>query len=64
MKIEFTGTVEWVNHEAMEAFFKEAASSQLQAFDDDGGMHTVGVQMMLGYETGEFVVDDLFMPIA
>ncbi len=34
-----------------------------QREDEDGGMHAVGVQMLVGYEEGQFTVDDLLMPV-
>lgn len=63
MNISASGTFE-PNEPCFTNFMKEAFSIQQESFDEDGGMHAVGVQMMLGYEDGQFVVDDLFMPLA
>lgn len=39
---------------------RKLATQIQQADDEDGGMHAVGVQMLVGYEEGQFTVDDLF----
>ncbi|MCD1264104.1 hypothetical protein B5M44_03945 [Shinella sumterensis] len=42
---------------------KDIADRQQRAADEDGGMHTVGVEMLVGYEEGQFTVDDLMMEV-
>ncbi|MBY5863236.1 hypothetical protein [Rhizobium leguminosarum] len=39
---------------------RKLAAQIQQADDEDGGMHAVGVQMLVGYEERQFTVDDLF----
>ena len=41
--------------------FKALAELMQSAADEDGGMHTAGVEMLVGYEDGQFTVDDLMM---
>lgn len=39
----------------------KAVAAEIQQNDDeDGGMHVVGVQMLVGYEEGQFAIDDLW----
>ncbi len=63
LNIEISGTFE-PNEPAWSAFVERFHAVQRQSFDDDGGMHTVGVQMMLAYEEGQFGGEDLMMPCA
>ena len=35
------------------------AAKRQQEDDEDGGMHAIGVQMLVGYEEGQFTVDDI-----
>lgn len=63
LKFEASGTFE-PNEPAFTDFMNEMLAIQRQSFDEDGGMHVVGVQMMIAHQDGQFGVDDLFMPIA
>jgi len=42
---------------------EQLAKEFQRAQDDDGGMHVVGVQMLIGYEQGEYSLDDIMMPM-
>ena len=63
INIEVSGTFE-PDEPAFTAFVNHFFAVQRQSFDEDGGMHIAGVQMMLAYEEGQFTVDDLMMPVA
>lgn len=62
VNIGLSGTFEAIEP-AFTDFMNEAFRVQQESFDGDGGMHVVGVQMLLGYEEGQFTVDDLWMPL-
>lgn len=42
----------------------DLAAKRQQEDDEDGGMHVVGVQMFLGYEEGQFSMDDIMVRLA
>ena len=42
---------------------EDLADQMRDADDEDGGMHVVGVQMLVGYEEGQFTADDLFRKV-
>jgi hypothetical protein len=62
LKLEASGTFE-PNEPAFTEFMNEMLTIQQQSFDEDGGMHAVGVQMMIGHQEGQFAAEDLFMPL-
>lgn len=61
INFEASGTFE-PDEPTSTAFLKHFYEVQRQSFDDDGGMHAVGAQMMLSYEEGQFGAEDLMMP--
>jgi len=61
ISIEVSGTFE-PNEPAFTEFIDHFFAIQKQSFDEDGGMHTAGVQMMLAYDEGQFTVEELMMP--
>lgn len=53
-----------VDDAALSEWLKALASEQQTSCDEDGGMHSVGSEMLIGYEVGQFAVEDLYMPVA
>lgn len=57
-RMKFEPTNDWWG------FVASLAAKRQQEDDEDGGMHAVGVQMLVGYEEGQFTVDDILGVVA
>lgn len=61
----YTATVEFdeAGQVAARRFIESIVAQVKRACDEDGGMHNVGAELLVAYETNQFTIDDLMMRV-